>query len=137
MSLTYSSKALESNGASHEGLTVVHAESLLEDSAVSVGVDLESHTNGVLVTVLNPLEWLICDDSLAILHEDCLVSGCLDRSAGRPAELVTQWVISLLSDGDTTAEGLVRNNFPVALASLINDLHGSHDIDAGVKTTLI
>lgn len=75
---TYRTEAVEAVCATDESMAVLHAHSLLEHCAVTIRVNLEFHSHGDVVISLDFLEGLICDDSLAISHENSRVLGCLN-----------------------------------------------------------
>ena len=118
-------------------MAVCHTKALLEDGAITVGVNLEFHGHGDIIIHLCLLEWLIGDNFLATSHESCRVLRCLDRRAWVPAELVAERVVSLVSDGNTTTVALIADNFMTSSLGLMNYFHGSENINAWVKAAFV
>ena len=134
---TYGAESLKPVGTADEGVTVLHAEAIKENCAITVGVSLELHSNRDIVAHGHMLEGLIRDDSLTVFHENGRVLGGLDRRTRVPAEFVAEGIIGLLSDGDAAAVAFIADHLVACLLGLMDDLHGAEDVDTWVKTALI
>lgn len=104
---------------------------------VSVRVDLKLHRDRDVISSLDHLERRRGLDNLSSLFVSGLVLGSLDSSAGVPTELIPEWVIGLLGDRQPTTVALVADDLEALSLGLILDLHGAHDIDAGVETAFV
>jgi len=128
---------LEADGSSLKSLSIAHLEAFHEHSAISVRVNFELHSDRPVITIFNALHWFISDHTFAVLHENRLVLGCFDSRTRVPGELVTKRVVSLLSNGESSAVAFVASDSAVVSMGFVDDFHSSHNINTGIKAAFV